>query len=154
MNLLAALIASGEEVVTLGPLSYRIVRLTSLEMMQAGAGVLLAARPTVEPDGKPEKAPDAKAVEGVVRFTEGMVIAGLKAISADGGETWQDVRIVPEVRQQSVKDSRLYIGNLLPGHASQLYAQILKLSTDGGAAGDQLASFLGGATSDASPGRQ
>lgn len=134
--------ATETEDVAIGPAVYRVRRLTSMELVDAGSATLLAARPTQPHAPMPP-------VADVQRFTQSVVIAGVVAGSIDGGATFEPVRLVADAKDEDPDAGKLWIEHMIPGHAKALYAAILKLSTDGGRAADIVASFHRNAASDA-----
>jgi hypothetical protein len=81
------------------------------------------------------------------------VSVGVTHGSLDGGATWEPLRIVAKREDEDAEAGAVWVEHLIPGHARQLYTEILTLSTDGGRAADVIASFLGGAVGDAPPAR-
>lgn len=141
MNIAEALAASSTSIVTVGPLAFRVRRITSADLLDAGLVSLLVAKPA---DESSPASFDPKAAAQSARFMDAVVCAGLEAASQDGGTTWEPFRATLEPKRENVSAGVLFVGNLIPGAAGKMASEILKLSTDGGAAGERVASFLGG----------
>lgn len=151
MNVLEALVQSATQDIQVGPCHWRIRRVTTAEIIQAGGAFLLAAQ-RLAPD-----APDARQLQEKLRkepaqlasgarFQEALVAASVAAVSRDGTE-WMECRIVLDAKQESASGGRIHVSSLPPGTMETLSAEILKLSKDGGAADERLSSFLGATAS-------
>lgn len=136
-------------------LGFRIHRVTSADMLSAGGGFLFAAQPAAAPGPAADAEAQAmrakledrvrKDPNGIFTFAHALACASVVAGSRDGGTTWEPLRLVMKEGQQNAAAGELYIGNLPLGVPERLMREIVALSTDGGAAGERLASFLGGA---------
>lgn len=148
MNLATAIAQSATEDVEAGGLWWRIRRITTAELVEAGGSILLAAKPEGADAAAATKAiegalRDPKAAASGARFMDAVACAGIRAASEDG-KSYEDLRVVLTDREHDPGSSRLHVGSLPPGVAQKLAGAILKLSTNGGAAGERLASFLAG----------
>jgi hypothetical protein len=130
------------DTVTAGPFVYQIRRVTSSELVASGFARLFAAR-AADPARPPPSERDQHT------FAESMVAAGVVAISADGGATYDPCTIVTDPKREDVDAGRLWIDRLLQGHPMLIAAAVLKHSTDGGRAAELVSSFLGAAAPDA-----
>lgn len=146
-------------------LQWRIRAITSRELAEANAGLMLIAAPALAhatPD-LPEDATEEEqekalkkamkalmesarrpeAVTAPARFNEALVCAGVVAVS-DDGEAWDTIRLVADERRAAPAVGRMFVGTLPPGALSELASHVLNLSTDEGEASKRLAGFLGG----------
>lgn len=133
-----------------GGLHWRVRRLASADLVEAGSSVLLGARRGPGPRDEQAVAAaeallaDPTKVRDGLRFFDAVAAAGVVAASADGGTTWQDLRLVLDFRAHAPASNTVHVSSLLPGVAATLAQAILDLSRDGGAAGERLAGFLRG----------
>ena len=123
------------------PLRWRIRKITTADVASAGAGMLLALRDDVKAIEGGAAPTDSQVLKGLM-FQTAIVAAGLVAIF--NGETWEAVK-VSTTAPSDPETGRLAVADIPPGVVDALFPEILKLSTDGGAAAERLAAFLPGA---------
>lgn len=127
-------------VVVLGPrLHFRIRQIDSALVLEAGGAFLLAARPQAQGEGQ------GVSLKSQVQGRSFMTIvaaAGTTDVSVDGGLTWESCRIVRTKEEEDLPANAMHETSLPPGTVIRLGTEILKFSTDGGAAASRLASFL------------
>lgn len=149
----AALAATSRRDVALGPLVYRVSRVTTADLVMVGGTALLAAAEA----GRSEKDDVARlkkvtkalleAAKSPARraelsaFKGSVVSAGVIACSTDEGKTWEAFTVTTDRREEDIAANRVHISSLLPGHENALVAAILDLS-NGGRAAKALSSFL------------
>ncbi len=145
MNLASRLQQSAQADIQAAGLWWRVRKITSADMVEAGRPMFVAAHvdfrdaETVARVVAENMASPAKAVEGM-RFLEAVAVAGLVACSEDGA-TWEALRLVLDPRQEEPGASRLHVSSLPPGAVEAIAARVLHLTTDGGAASERLGSF-------------
>lgn len=140
MSLIAtALVATTTDTLTLGPITWKIRRITTHELVASGGKVLLAIRRAGE-----SAPPPSPTDTGPLQFAFAVLAAGVVAASVDGGKTWEDLRIVFSQAEEDPAAGRVWAGSLTRDHRDALGQAITRLSNDGGSAEAQLARFLGG----------
>lgn len=139
LSIVTALAQAALEDVQAGGLHWRIRRICTADLAEAGGTFLLALRSRREAeDAKPPEAREA--IQGL-RFYDAVVAAGVVAVSKDG-VAWEDARVVLPPHASSPAASRLAVGDLPPGVVNVLAPRIVSLSTDGEAGAERLRSFL------------
>lgn len=142
MNIAAAIAQSAQQDIEAGGLHWRVRRVTTADLIEAGGSFLLTAeKPTETPvEGGPV---DPRKAQTGARFLDALACAGVVQVSKDGA-AWEAIKVVGDMRAEDGRSGRVYVGSLPPGVARDLAHAVLSLSTDGGAAGERLASFLRG----------
>ena len=176
MNIADRLIDQATTTVEAGGLWWRVRRISSLELLQAGLPALLIAPggPTTETPAEPPPESEGAEQEGadeaaqlrahIQRLRENpglmaqteelaahVVAAGVTAARADG-QTWQPLKVVLDHAQQSARLNKVHISSLPVGTVKVLYKRIMALSK-GGVDGTTLATFPGGAPPSGRPPR-
>lgn len=152
MDILSAVTTCATSDIEAAGLLWRCRRIRSSELYEVGAGML-----AIVPGGDPSALASnpatvtPNAARQLGEMQESIVCAGLIAGSADGGVEWGILKIVPRPEQADAKTRRVYVGDLPSGVVDACFHEIMKLTTDGGAAAERLASFrqAAGAPSDA-----
>lgn len=145
MNIASILQQSAQADIEAGGLWWRVRKITSADMVEAGRPMFVAAHVDLRAsDAAAQMVAESlkepgKVVEGM-RFLEAVAVAGLVAASQDG-QAWEALRLVLDVRQEEPGASRLHVGSLPPGVVEAIAAKVLYLTTDGGAASERLGSF-------------
>jgi len=145
MNIASALAQASQDTVEAAGLHWRLRRITSAELMEAGGGILLA----VAPRRKGEKAvtaedlaADPKKLASMHAFNEAVVCAAVQQVSRDG-VTWEEITFLLDRRGASPGSGRVHVSALPSAAVTTIAGRVMSLSTDGGAAADRIASFLG-----------
>lgn len=142
MSILHQLATASTLTVEAGGLSWRVRRVVSADLLLVGMGALLVALP--DDNGRVSAPPmTPQAMRDGMAMGKAAALAGVEAVSDDGGATWLPVKLVAEVRDESPDHGRLALASLPPGALDQLSAAVLRLSLPGGAARDGLTSFPG-----------
>jgi len=127
---------------------WRCRKVRSADLAEVGVAALQMARASAATDTTEadlegalrRMTPDqAKQIAG---YQEAVVCAGLLAVG--DGETWEDVTLVPTAGKANPDKGKLYVGDLPPTVTEGIFAEVMKLSTDEGEAGERLASFRTG----------
>lgn len=127
-------------------LHWRVRRVSSADLLDAGAGAFLLTPPPVADESEaPAAAPaqDPAQIAKAARFSEAVLCAGIQAVSRDG-VAWEALRVTRELRAESGTKGIVHLSSLPSAAVGPLVAAIMELSNDGGAASERLASFLGG----------
>lgn len=140
-NILAALQQASMQDIEVDGLWFRVRKITSADMLEAGVGELLAAA-APKAEGEDPPAADRPQQVRAARTAEACVCAGVQQISHDG-TTWQRCQVVMSREAEETGAGRIYVGSLPPGAVDVLGIAIFRLSNDKGAAQKRIASFLG-----------
>ena len=117
---------------------WRVRKIRTSDLFAAGAADLAVASGS-NPAGT-NRRPSAREIIDAYKMSEAMVCAGLVAASADGAD-WQNITAVADERKEDHTGGTVHVGRLPAGVVDTLAAEILRLSTDGGAAAERLAAF-------------
>ena len=155
MNLVEKLAAINTEDVIAAGVHWRVRRIKSADLADLSAALLVL--PPGDPlraakaKGRARAAPDAAPVmrtpaqmKQYAEIAHAYVCAGLVAASEDG-EEWKAIRCCRTEAEADHAASVLWVEDLPTTVVPMLGAAIMKLSTDGGAAAERLASFRGDA---------
>ena len=143
MNIVDAMIRASSDDVKIGEVYYRVRRITTADLVAAGVGMLLTT-PKATPEDAEMPAPmTAEQIAAQHRFADGVVCAGVQQMSSDG-EKWFACTVVMDRKDEGRTKGAIYVGSLPPNTVSPLASAILSLTSDGGAAAERIASFLGG----------
>lgn len=141
MSIALALAQSSTLDAEAGGLHWRVRRVASADLVEAGGSLILAARRKV--DGEAADAATPAQIRDGMRFFDAVLAAGLVGASTDG-VAWEELRVVLDPKLENPSAGRVHVSSLPPGVGPTLAQTILDLSQDGGAAGARLAGFLGG----------
>ena len=121
-------------------LRFRVRRVVSRDLVDAGYGLLLAASSTNVAAPNP-----AKIVEALRRDSEylaGLCVAGVVGMATADGE-WEDWKIVATAEEEDLAAGKMWLGSL-PGGVSQVVAATVLKHSGGGEGAVALLSFLRG----------
>ncbi len=126
---------------------WRLQRVDSADMAAMGiAQLVLLPSPAEDAPMDKDAIMRRMSPEQAAKLThhqDSILCAAILAASADGGETWEDLRFVP-VRKNEAPDAtppRVHISRLPTSARSVLFGACMSLVTEEGAAIDRLAAF-------------
>jgi len=144
--ILHAIAQSSTSEIELSGMWWRCRKVRSADLAEVGVAALQMAQPsTDEGEADLTKAfarmtPDqARKLAG---YQEAVVCAGLLAVG--DGEVWEEVTLVATASKANPDKGKLYVGDLPPSVTEGIFAEVMRLSTDAGEAGERLASFRKG----------
>lgn len=145
-------------IIEVDPLHFRVRKVRSSDVARVGFAALTMIGPgdALEVDTEdPEKVQAAfeakiarmspKQMGEITEMQSAVVCAGVLAVSADEGASWDTVQLVMEQKKENPSKGVLCVHSLPPGCVEACFAEIMNLSTDKGAAAERLKSFLGAA---------
>src|SRR3990167_2739069 len=152
-----ALVQAAHRDVVVEGIHYRLQKVSSADILEAG-GAFLLALPTAAPgqkegdaDKKKRGAAIARQIEAdpklkvkSARFKAAVVAAGVVAASEDG-KSWEELRVVLDRRQQDPDQNRVFIRAYSTAAVMAFPPQLLARSGAGGGAAEWLAPFRGDA---------
>lgn len=131
-------------------MKYRVRKISSAHLASVGHAALAVAQglekdaPTNESDdalmSRIARAP-AKQLEGMVKMKDAVVAAGLIAIGEKEEGTWEDVKVVLTAEESDARNGIIWVGALPADVASQIFDEVMSLSTDGGRSLERLRQF-------------
>lgn len=139
-----------------GLLHFRVRKVRSSDVARVGFAALTMISPdeVLEPVDPSEEDQNAafeakirrmspKQMGEITEMQSAVVCAGVLAVSADGGASWDNVQLTMDQKKENIDKSILCVHSLPPGAVETCFTEIMNLSTDKGAAAERLRSFLG-----------
>ena len=152
---------AAQSVVEVGELQIRVRKVRSSDVASVGFAALTMLNPANIPNEDDEAAEEEfeaklrrmspKQIGELTEMQTAIVCAGVMGISADGGDSWDDVDLVLESKKEDIDRGRLCVHSLPPGCVESCFAEIMNLSTDRGRSAESLRSFLGSEVSEDAP---
>lgn len=148
--ILHAIAQSSTSEVEASGMFWRVRKVRSADLAEVGVAALQMAQPAAGSEATGAEAEAAAAIKRLspeqakklAGYQEAVVCAGLLAVG--DGEAWEEVTLVTAASRANPDKGKLYVGDLPPSVTEVLFAEIMRLSTDAGEAGERLASFRRG----------
>jgi hypothetical protein len=145
-------------------LTFRVRKVRASDVASVGFAALTMLNPANLPPEDADEAEDdlnaklrrmsPKQLGELTEMQTAIVCAGVMAVSADSGESWDDVDLVMESKREDPTKGRLCVHSLPPGCVETCFSEIMNLSTDREEAALKLRTFLeAGELEDVNPSR-
>lgn len=149
-GLLAELAAKATKLVTIDAVVWHLHSVTSHDTLRSGVAMLLALQIDPTKEALSEKTLfelyNKMGAEGAAKnqqAKEAIVCAGISHVQREGYDDVEPCALVQVATMHDPNKGRLWVGYLRKETVDVLYAEVMALSTDGGAALERAASFRG-----------
>tara|TARA_Y100000401_G_scaffold117444_1_gene126277 strand:+ start:2261 stop:2794 length:534 start_codon:yes stop_codon:yes gene_type:complete len=132
-------------------MKYRVRKISSAHLAKVGHAALAVAQGLEQKDPEKDEPDDAlmsriasapaKQLEGMVKMKDAVVAAGLIAIGDKQEGTWEDVRVCLTAEESDARNGVIWVGALPAEVSTEIFNEVMSLSTDGGRSLERLRQF-------------
>lgn len=157
-TILAAIENSAIKEIEAEGMLWRVRKICSADLARVGHAALAMAQGMeagAPSSKKPKKKTEQQAaadiaampvenIQAMAKLKDSVIAAGLMAVGDAKAKTFEDVTVVLEADKANADAGRIWVGAIPNEIADLIFAEVMNLSTDGGAALERLRAFRGG----------